>query len=103
MAVVPVTDAVAGGGLQKKDGSQGDNHPPSQTPSAKVSRETVHLAGLGVKPLIFKRILVGKPGKIIIDNGTAGEFEGQSVVDRLGLDTNIPTSHRKFKLRMGPD
>ena len=76
MDVVPATDAAAEGGLQKKDGSQGDNHPTSQTPSAKVSRETVHLAGLGVKPLIFKGILVGKSGKIIIDSGTAGEFEG---------------------------
>ena len=45
--VVPATDAAAKDGLHKNDGSHSGDHPPSQTPFAEVSGETVHLAGLG--------------------------------------------------------
>ena len=72
--VVHATDAAANDGLQKNDGSHSGDHPPSQTPFAEVSGETVHLAGLGVNPLIFKGTLSGKPVKIMIDIGSAGDF-----------------------------
>ena len=92
--VVPEIAAAAKDGLQKNDGSHSGDHPPSQTPFAEVSGETVHLAGLGVNPLIFKGTLAGKPVKIMIDSGSAGDFVSQRVVDKLGLDKQTDVSSK---------
>ena len=61
----------------------------------------MHLAGLGVNPLIFQGTLAGKPVKIMIDSGSAGDFVSQRVVDRLGLDTKQTDVSSKVQLADG--
>ena len=99
--MVPATGTATEGGLQKTDGNLSGNRPPSRTPSFKMPAEIVHLAGLGVNPLIFKGSIAGKSVKIMVDSGSAGDFISQHVVDRLGLNTQRSGVSSKVQLADG--